>query len=118
MSIHTRTSRRSITRTTSSIAPAKKKKNQLSRHNSSGTSRSSSSSKLCCDKCNGKHLTDECPVYRKPREKHRDAYVNYGRKKPKQIGGGGGNFVIKSLNARVIRQVKYMRILFAIIPIY
>jgi hypothetical protein len=32
---------------------------------------------LCCDKCNGKHETDACPIYKKPRENHPDAQKNF-----------------------------------------
>ncbi|CAE8695805.1 unnamed protein product, partial [Polarella glacialis] len=53
--------------------------------------------------CDGKHPTDRCPNYQKEREKHKDAWVNYGRKAgPHQMGGAGGNFLLRS--ARVMRQ--------------
>mmetsp|Transcript_25846 Transcript_25846/g.74471 ORF Transcript_25846/g.74471 Transcript_25846/m.74471 type:complete len:384 (+) Transcript_25846:209-1360(+) len=56
-----------------------------------------------CDKCDGKHPSDRCPHFHKDREKHKDAWVNYGRKgNPHQMGASGGNFVLRS--ARVIRQ--------------
>jgi len=56
-----------------------------------------------CDKCDGKHRTDQCPYFRGDREKHRDAWVNYGCKgNPHQMGASGGNFVLRQ--ARVIRQ--------------
>lgn len=64
--------------------------------------RHSSGSGVTCDKCDGKHHTDQCPHFRKDREKHRDAWVNYGKKEPHQMGGHGGNFVLK--NGRVVRQ--------------
>jgi CCR4-NOT transcriptional regulation complex NOT5 subunit len=35
---------------------------------------------LCCDKCDGKHLTDDCPYYRKKREDHPDAQKGFYRK--------------------------------------
>jgi len=55
--------------------------------------------KLCCDKCDGPHLTDECPIFKKPREKHPDAQ----RRSAKDLAtSGGDNFVVK--NARVVRQ--------------
>lgn len=60
------------------------------------------SSSSTCDKCDGKHPTDQCPHFRGDREKHKDAWVNYGQRKSTAIGGTGGNFVLKS--ARVIRQ--------------
>ena len=31
---------------------------------------------LCCDKCDGKHETDDCPYYKKKREGHIDAQKN------------------------------------------
>ena len=48
--------------------------------------------KLCCDACDGPHVTAECPLYKgKARENHKDGQ----RGKPKEIGSGtGGNFVL------------------------
>eukprot|EP00755_Sulcionema_specki_P030570 Sspe_Gene.94675::Locus_67023_Transcript_1_1_Confidence_1.000_Length_729::g.94675::m.94675 len=54
--------------------------------------------KLCCDKCDGKHLTEKCPYYPKPRENHPDAQ----RRRPPDMGRPCGNVVIT--NARVVRQ--------------
>lgn len=57
---------------------------------------------LCCDKCDGKHETDNCPYFKKPRENHPDAQ----KLNPKQMGGTSnlpGAF-ISSSSARVIRQ--------------
>ena len=34
------------------------------------------SNELCCDKCDGKHETEECPHYKKKREGHIDAQKN------------------------------------------
>jgi hypothetical protein len=34
------------------------------------------SNELCCDKCDGKHETDDCPHYKKKREGHIDAQKN------------------------------------------
>eukprot|EP00928_Gymnodinium_smaydae_P070101 TRINITY_DN54038_c0_g1_i1.p1 TRINITY_DN54038_c0_g1~~TRINITY_DN54038_c0_g1_i1.p1 ORF type:complete len:385 (+),score=32.02 TRINITY_DN54038_c0_g1_i1:91-1245(+) len=34
----------------------------------------------CCDKCDGPHATESCPHFRKPREKHKDAWENLGSK--------------------------------------
>jgi hypothetical protein len=31
---------------------------------------------LCCDKCDGKHETDQCPYYKEKREVHKDAQKN------------------------------------------
>ncbi len=43
----------------------------------SATSKVASDPALCCDKCNGKHETDACPIYKKPRENHPDAQKNF-----------------------------------------
>jgi len=68
-----------------------------------GSRCSSGASASTCDRCDAKHTTDMCPYYRKDREKHKDAWVNYGRKgSPHQMGGAGGNFMLKF--ARVMRQ--------------
>eukprot|EP00667_Euglena_gracilis_P010935 EG_transcript_11154 len=69
---------------------------------SSVASPKASPGRLCCDKCDGPHDTDACPVYKKPRESHADAWVNKGRKKPLEMGDGGGNFRLR--NARVVPQ--------------
>lgn len=67
------------------------------------SSSSCSGSNITCDRCDGKHATDRCPVFHKERERHKDAWVNYGRKGgPLSMGSSGGNFVLKS--ARVMRQ--------------
>lgn len=55
-----------------------------------------------CDKCDGPHATERCPHFVKPREQHKDAWVNYGQKKPLQMGCDGGHFVLR--NARIVRQ--------------
>jgi len=67
-----------------------------------GLSSGGSTGSSTCDKCDGKHPTDRCPHFRGDREKHKDAWVNYGKKGGHQMGGNGGNFVLKS--ARVCRQ--------------
>jgi len=68
-----------------------------------GINSAGSSGSTTCDKCDGKHPTDRCPHFQKDREKHKDAWVNYGCKNnPHQMGGNPGNFVLR--NARVIRQ--------------
>lgn len=48
-----------------------------------------------CDKCDGNHPTDACPHFNKAREKHKDAWVNYGRKHPREMGTSGGSFVLR-----------------------
>eukprot|EP01038_Epipyxis_sp_PR26KG_P008191 gene8191-11081_t len=55
---------------------------------------------LCCDKCDGKHETDNCPYFKKKREDHPDAQ----KKSANQIGGTSllpGSYLN---NARVVRQ--------------
>ena len=51
-----------------------------------------------CDRCDGTHLTDDCHIFKKPRDNHIDAT----RRKPPEMGKPGGNFVLR--NARVVRQ--------------
>lgn len=57
-----------------------------------------SKTKLCCDKCDGKHLTEECPYYKKSREDHPDAQKN------KQIGGVSSLPGNTLYTAKVVRQ--------------
>lgn len=54
---------------------------------------------LCCDKCDGKHETSNCPYYKKQRENHPDA-----QKGNKRMGGTSNlpNAFIR--NARVAKQ--------------
>lgn len=55
---------------------------------------------LCCDKCDGKHETENCPYFKKKREDHPDAQ----RRSAKDMGGTStlpGAFV---RNGRVVRQ--------------
>jgi hypothetical protein len=54
---------------------------------------------LCCDKCDGKHLTDNCPHYKKSRENHPDA-----QKGAKRIGGVSTLPGSSIYSARVVRQ--------------
>ena len=80
--------------------------------------------KLICDKCDGNHLTDLCPIFKKPRENHPDAlrrtYSNICKKcdnhyfidNVKVIGQpGDGNCLFHSItyglgngNAHILRQ--------------
>lgn len=56
-----------------------------------------------CDKCDGHHLTQQCPFFKGAREAHKDAWVNYGKGGAlHQMGADGGNFVLRS--AKVVRQ--------------
>lgn len=48
-----------------------------------------------CDKCDGPHATEACPHFRKPRDDHKDAWVNYGKKLPLQMGRSGGKLILK-----------------------
>jgi hypothetical protein len=51
--------------------------------------------KAKCDKCDGPHETDACPHFKKVREKHKDAWANYGKRRSSaQLGGNGGHFVL------------------------
>lgn len=56
-----------------------------------------------CDKCDGPHTTEKCPHFKKAREDHKDAWVNYGNTgKTLSMGSSGGNYVLR--NARHVRQ--------------
>lgn len=48
-----------------------------------------------CDKCDGPHSTDACPHFKKPREKHKDAWANYGNARPRELGASGGNVLMR-----------------------
>ena len=88
-----------------SSAPASASKNGVSCNTAAVTAAApaaapagANKAKLCCDKCDGKHLTEECPYYKKSREDHPDAQKN------KQIGGVSslpGNMLY---TAKVVRQ--------------
>jgi hypothetical protein len=68
---------------------------------SASASKNSKGGGLCCDKCDGKHETDSCPYYKKPRDTHIDAQKGGWKK----IGGGTSNLPGAILrHARVIRQ--------------
>jgi len=55
---------------------------------------------LCCDKCDGKHLTDDCPYYKKGRDAHPDAQKNFYKKL-----GGTSTLPGQTLRiAKVVRQ--------------
>lgn len=62
---------------------------------------STNKNKLCCDKCDGDHLTDKCPIFKKPRDKHPDA-LNRPKMGITGLGGTSGNFVVS--NAKIIKQ--------------
>mmetsp|Transcript_115436 Transcript_115436/g.203857 ORF Transcript_115436/g.203857 Transcript_115436/m.203857 type:complete len:444 (-) Transcript_115436:120-1451(-) len=83
----------------------------LPQHSPMGTALSSangqaakSAKPITCDKCDGPHATDACPHYRKAREQHKDAWVNYGKKHPCTMGSDGGNFFLKRNDARIVPQ--------------
>jgi len=63
-----------------------------------------------CDKCDGDHHADDCPHFKKTRDKHHDAWVEYGKDGGGKGGGGGGGgedaeaAVVVVRNARVVRQ--------------
>eukprot|EP00747_Dinoflagellata_sp_TGD_P192100 gnl/TRDRNA2_/TRDRNA2_56443_c0_seq1.p1 gnl/TRDRNA2_/TRDRNA2_56443_c0~~gnl/TRDRNA2_/TRDRNA2_56443_c0_seq1.p1 ORF type:complete len:528 (-),score=68.91 gnl/TRDRNA2_/TRDRNA2_56443_c0_seq1:114-1697(-) len=56
--------------------------------------------KLCCDKCDGPHATNNCPHFKKAREKHADAWTEYG--KGKKAGAGG----IGDIQAPIVRSAR------------
>lgn len=53
-----------------------------------------------CDKCDSKtHTTEACPHFKKGRDDHKDAFVNYGKKHPLDMGTSGGNFSVHQSKA-------------------
>lgn len=58
------------------------------------------STKLVCDKCDGPHLTNECPYFKKDREKHPDAVKRPGLGRC-GLGNTAGNFMLQSSNAKL-----------------
>jgi len=88
---------------TRSVGEATRSRSVARWSGSEGGSSSSGSTGSTCDKCDGKHPTDKCPHYHREREKHKDAWVNYGCKGAMHhMGSSGGNYTLRS--ARVIRQ--------------
>jgi len=86
------------------LVPAEGSTHQIIATSTSPAS-SSTKSSTTCDKCDGKHRTEDCPHFKSGRDEHKDAWVNYGTGKtggPHQMGGSGGNYVLK--NARVVPQ--------------
>mmetsp|Transcript_21002 Transcript_21002/g.30093 ORF Transcript_21002/g.30093 Transcript_21002/m.30093 type:complete len:289 (+) Transcript_21002:657-1523(+) len=64
------------------------------------TSKSTTNKPLCCDKCDGKHLTDDCPYYKKKRDDHPDAQ----RGSKQKLGGFSLLPGSTILRAKVVRQ--------------
>lgn len=60
-----------------------------------------SEANLCCDRCDGPHASERCPHFRKPRDKHQDAWTSYGKLRGSKDLGDGAPIV---RNARVVRQ--------------
>ena len=54
-----------------------------------------------CDKCDGNHLTDYCPIFKKPRENHPDA-----QKRNSNVNeiNDDNNFFIDNNNVKIIKQ--------------
>jgi hypothetical protein len=62
-------------------------------------SQPSSTPVLCCDKCDGKHETDQCPYFKKSRDTHPDAQKNFYKKL-------GGTSVLPGSTLRMARTVR------------
>lgn len=82
--------------------PGQRRQRRWSGGGMSGAASNTNDTDLCCDRCNKRHRTGDCPHYKKARPKHRDAWVNKGRKTPLSMGKSGGKFVLS--RARVVRQ--------------
>ena len=66
----------------------------------SNTNNNSATTATVCDKCDGKHLTENCPYFKKPREAHPDA-----TSRGKGLGSIPSTLPGATLrNARVVRQ--------------
>mmetsp|Transcript_75952 Transcript_75952/g.158406 ORF Transcript_75952/g.158406 Transcript_75952/m.158406 type:complete len:447 (-) Transcript_75952:116-1456(-) len=73
----------------SRTTPSSKNNQQQQHRRSAGNNASVSTippmqantSASCCDKCDGPHETDKCPHFKKPREKHQDAWTSYNKAK-------------------------------------
>ena len=85
----------SVSSSKSSISSVSKSSNSTSSVNSD------SKSKLCCDRCDGKHETKDCPYYRKARDKHPDAQRR--TKINGHISTLPGTW-LKSMNIKIYRQ--------------
>jgi len=84
--------------------PRRRRECQLSRSTSGKSTgspppRKSESPRITCDRCDGPHRTEECPHFKKPREAHRDATCNVGRRR-----GGRSDGAVFVAKARVIPQ--------------
>lgn len=56
--------------------------------------------KLCCDKCNGKHLSKDCPYYKNEREDHPDS-----SKQMKKLGSAKSSLPFEVIvNPKIVRQ--------------
>jgi len=65
-----------------------------------GPGRPAAGGKLKCDKCDGPHATSACPHFKKGREDHKDAWQNYGSKKPVGLGATSTRHVCEGREVR------------------
>lgn len=64
----------------------------------------STRAKTTCDKCDGVHVTQLCPHFKGGRDRHKDAWLNYGKKHPRTLGSDGGNYVLLGSKAKRVPQ--------------
>ena len=90
-----------LSTTTSSTTNSNKTPSTVSNTATTSSSLSTPNPKktLCCDKCDGKHMTDSCPYFKKNRENHPDAQKN-----DKQIGGVSALPGSTLYSARIVKQ--------------
>lgn len=55
-----------------------------------------------CDKCDQGHPTECCPHFKKSRENHKDAWLNYGRKHPLSMGRTSEKYTVR--HGKVVQQ--------------
>lgn len=71
----------------------------LASSSSTATASIMTSDKLCCDKCDGKHETSQCPYYKTNRGSHPDEQKNFYKK----LGG------VSSLPGQTLRSARVIR---------
>ena len=95
--------RRSLSERDATHLPAIRQSSSVQKESSSSSTSASTLSApgkvLCCDKCDGKHATDDCPYYKKNRDSHPDAQKNFYKK----LGG------TSSLPGQTLRSAKVIR---------
>jgi len=82
---------------------------KTSSSSSSNTKKPKKNSSDPCDKCDGKHATSKCPSFSQDREKHKDAWRNYGpnnhhikSNETKVMGEDIGNYLLPTSQCKLV----------------